>query len=145
MVTHWKDFQIVILNLKTIASGVRLCNQILNTRSIRQIWFMMTSLNGNISALLALCEGNHWSPMDSPQKRPVTRSFDVFFDLSLKRQLSKQSRRWSFETPSHSLWCHCKVLFILDLCHSSASTNLNACWSPGCLQYYGHAVYLDWI
>ena len=31
--------------------------------------------------------------------RPVTRSFDVFFDLRLNKRLSKQSRRRWFETP----------------------------------------------
>ena len=32
----------------------------------------------------------HRSPMNSPQ-RPVTRSFEVFFDLRLNKRLSKQS------------------------------------------------------
>ena len=50
---------------------------------------MMTSSNGNISALLALCDGNHRSPVDSPLQRMVARSFGVFFDL----RLNKQSRR----------------------------------------------------
>ena len=30
-------------------------------------------------------------------QRPVTRSFDVFFDLHLNKQLSKQSRGWWFD------------------------------------------------
>ena len=42
-----------------------------------------------------------------PTQRPVTRSFDVFFDLSLHVRLSKQSYGWWFETPSCSLWRHC--------------------------------------
>ena len=33
----------------------------------------------------------------------MTRNFDVFFDLRLNKLLSKQSRRWLFETPSRSL------------------------------------------
>ena len=49
------------------------------------------------SALLALCAG------EFPAQRPVTRNFDVFFDLRLKQQLSKQWRRWRFQTPSRSL------------------------------------------
>ena len=58
------------------------------------------------SALLALCEGNSVTGEFSSQ-RPVTRCFDVFFDLRLKKRLTKQSiRRW-FETPSHPLWRHC--------------------------------------
>ena len=58
------------------------------------------------SALLALCAGN--SPVAG--ERPVTRSFDVFFDLRLNKQLSKQSWGWWFETPSHPLWRHSNVL-----------------------------------
>ena len=42
-----------------------------------------------------------------PSQRPVTGSFDVFFDLCLNKWLSKQSRRHWFETPSHSLSHHC--------------------------------------
>ena len=44
-----------------------------------------------------------------PAQRPVTRSFDVFFDLRLNERLSKQSWGWWFETPSCSLWRHCNV------------------------------------
>ena len=38
-----------------------------------------------------------------PSRRPVTRIFDVFFDLYPNKRLSKQSNRWWFETPSRSL------------------------------------------
>ena len=59
------------------------------------------------SALLALCEGNPPVTGGFPSQRPVTRSFDIFFDLRLNKRLSKQSIcRW-FETPSRSLWRHC--------------------------------------
>ena len=51
--------------------------------------------------------GIHWSPVNSPQQRPVTRSIDVFFDLRLNKRLSKQSWGWWFETPSLSLWRQC--------------------------------------
>ena len=51
---------------------------------------MMTSSNGNISAFLALCAGNSPVTGDFPAQRPVTRSFDVFFDLRLNERLSKQ-------------------------------------------------------
>ena len=59
------------------------------------------------SALLAFCAGNSSVTGEFPTKRPVTRSFDVFFDLRLNRQLSKQQRRWWFETLPRSLWRHC--------------------------------------
>ena len=55
-------------------------------------------------ALLAHCEGNPLVTSGFPSQRPVTRSFDVFFNLHLDKQLSEQSRRWWFETPSRSLW-----------------------------------------
>ena len=57
------------------------------------------------SALLAICAGN--SPV--PQW-PVTRSFDVFFDLRPNKRLSKQWWGWWFETPSSPLWRHWNVL-----------------------------------
>ena len=59
------------------------------------------------SALLALCAGNSPVTGEFPAQRPVTRSFDVFFDLRLNKRLSKQSWGWWFETPSHPLWRHC--------------------------------------
>ena len=40
-------------------------------------------------------------------QRPVTRNFDVFFDVRLNQRLSKQSRRRWFDTLSCSLWRHC--------------------------------------
>ena len=54
-----------------------------------------------------------------PSQRPVTRSFDVFFDLRLSKRLSKQSRRRWFEMPSHSLWSHCSEIW-----HGVG------CWNP---------------
>ena len=45
----------------------------------------------NFSALLAICAGNSPVPGEFPAQRPVTRSFNVFFDLRLNKRLSKQS------------------------------------------------------
>ena len=59
------------------------------------------------SALLAICAGNSPVPGEFPALRPVTRSFDVFFDLRLNKQLSEQSWDWWFETLSRPLWRHC--------------------------------------
>ena len=61
---------------------------------------------GTFSALLAICAGNSPVTGDFPAHRPVTRSFDVFFDLRLNKGLSKQWRSWWFETPSRPLWRH---------------------------------------
>ena len=58
------------------------------------------------SALLAICAGNSPVPGEFPTQRPVTWSFDVFFDLCLNKRLSKQSWGWWFETLSCPLWRH---------------------------------------
>ena len=42
------------------------------------------------SALVALCAGNSLVTGEFPAQSPVTRSFDVFFDLHLNKELSKQ-------------------------------------------------------
>ena len=59
------------------------------------------------SSLLAICAENSPFTGEFPAQRPVTRSFDVFFDLRLNKQLSKQSWGWWFETPYRTLWRHC--------------------------------------
>ena len=48
--------------------------------------------------------GNSLVTGEFPAQRPVTRSFDVLFDLRLNKRLSKQWWCWWFETPSRPLW-----------------------------------------
>ena len=57
-------------------------------------------------ALLAICAGNSPVPGEFPAQRPVTRSFEVFFDLRLIKRLSKQPWGWWYETLSRPLWRH---------------------------------------
>ena len=57
--------------------------------------------------LLAICAGNSLVTDEFPAQRPVTWSFDVFFDQRLNNWLSKQSCGWWFETPSCPLLHHC--------------------------------------
>ena len=63
------------------------------------------------SVLLALCAGNSPVTGEFPSQRPVTRSFDVFFDLRLNKRLSTHSRRRWFEASWRSLWLHCSATF----------------------------------
>ena len=42
-----------------------------------------------------------------PSQRLLIGRFDVFFDLSPNKRLSKRSKRRSFETLSRPLWRHC--------------------------------------
>ena len=83
------------------------------------------------SALLAICVGK--SPVTS--QRPVTRSFDVFFDLRPNKRLSKQPWGWWFETLSLSLWRHCNAQrdgsvesVPMPWCRHSISTRFNGVW-----------------
>ena len=73
--------------------------------------FMMTSSNENIFRVTGPLCGEFTGPGEFPTQRPVTRSFDVFFDLRLNKRLSKQPWGWWFETSSWSLWRHCNVCF----------------------------------
>ena len=50
--------------------------------------------------LLVICVGNSPASGEFPAQRPVTWSFDVFFDLYLNKRLRKQSWGWLFETLS---------------------------------------------
>ena len=67
---------------------------------------MMTSSNGNIFRVTGPLCGEFTGPGEFPTQKPVTRSFDVFFDLRLNKRLSKQPWGWWFETTSWSLWRH---------------------------------------
>ena len=46
------------------------------------------------SVLLAFCAGNSLVTGEFLAQRPVTRRFDIFFDLRLNKRLSKQSWGW---------------------------------------------------
>ena len=75
------------------------------TSSLSSSSHMMTSSNGNIFHVTGPLCGEVTG--EFPSQRPVTWSFDVFFDLCLNKRLSKQLWGWWFETPSSSLWHHC--------------------------------------
>ena len=86
----------------------------------------LLAYNGNIiarwrhgmetfSSLPTLCEGNPLVTGKILSQKPVTRSFDVFLDQRLNKQLSKQSRSRWFATPSRSLWRHCNGIVNLPI------------------------------
>ena len=55
------------------------------------------------SAWLSICAENSPVTGEFIAQRPVTRSFDVFFDLRPNARFSKQSWGWWFETSSRPL------------------------------------------
>ena len=95
----------------------------------------MTSSNGSIFRVIGHLCGKFTGHREFPAKRPVTWSFDVFFDLSLNKRLSKQSWDWSFETPPRPSWRHCNetwtkfdrenILEQVDYCHDYVCFNLS--------------------
>ena len=74
---------------------------------ITKYWYMMTSSNGNIFRVTGPLCGEFTGTGEFPTQRPVTRSYDVFFDPRLNKRLSKQTWGWWFETLSSSLWRQC--------------------------------------
>ena len=58
------------------------------------------------SVSLGPCEGNLPVTGGFSSLRPVTQSFDVFFDQRMNKRLNKKLRCQWFETPSRSLWRH---------------------------------------
>ena len=82
----------------------------LHDRFIRCGLVMVRSTsNGNIFRVTGPLCGEFTCDRWIPAQRPLTRSFDVFFDLHLNKSLSKQSCGWWFEKPSCSLWHHCNA------------------------------------
>ena len=70
---------------------------------------MKTSSSGNVFRVTGPWCGNSPVTGEFPAQRPVTRTFDVFFDLLLNKRLNKQWWDWWYETPSYLLWRHCDV------------------------------------
>ena len=83
------------LYIKSLRITLKYCSRCVNKGT-----FQMESF----SALLAICAGNSSDTGEFPSQSPVTRSFGVFFDLRLNKQLRKQSRRRWFETPLRSYY-----------------------------------------
>ena len=62
----------------------------LSVQNLTKIWWRHQM--ETFPALLALCAGNSPVIGEFPTEGPVTRNFDVFFDLRLNKRLSKQSQ-----------------------------------------------------
>ena len=87
------------------------------------------------SALLAICAGNSPVTGEFPTQRPVTRSFDVFFDLRMNKRLSKHRWGWWFETPSCPLWRHCNGHDITHIQQKEIFTSAKKTIHGGMIKY----------
>ena len=133
---------------------------------ILRIDSMMTSSNENIFRVTGPLCGEFTGPGEFPTQRPVTRSFDVFFDLRLNKRLSKQTWGWWFETLSWSLWRQCNgfhillwncqqvkakgvtddkstLVHVMAWCRQATSHYLSQCW-PRSMSPYG-VTRLQWV
>ena len=84
----------------------------------KAILIMITTWNGDIFRVTGPLCGEFTGPGEFPTQRPVTRSFDVIFDLSPNKRLSKQPWSWWFETSSWSLWRQCNGWAITLCCQT---------------------------
>ena len=116
---------------------------------------MMTSSNGHLFCVTGLLWGESTGHRWIPSQRPVTQSFDVFFDLRLNKQLSKQWRRRWFETPLCSSWRHCNVRINTGPEHriflfggwpltGTATTQWSSTWFLHCFTGY-HWFWVIWL
>ena len=117
----------------------RYCTKISLWKLPRNTWWRHQM--ETFSALLAICAGNSPVTGEFPAQRPVTRSFDFFFDLHMNKRLSKQSWGWWFETPSRSLCRHCNeyvlnVQYLIYYSGNKAGALVMASWSNKSLLKY---------
>ena len=73
-------------------------------------WFHDDVTNGKIFRVTGPLCGEITDPAEFPTQRPVTRNFDVFFDLRLNTRWSKRPWGWWFKTPSWSSWRQYNVI-----------------------------------
>ena len=93
---HWvKHF---ILQMKFVASWYWLHLTHSNPDNNDASKYMRRHQMKTFSALLAICAGNSPVTDEFPAQRPVTRRFDIFFDMCQNKRLSKQRWGWWFET-----------------------------------------------
>ena len=115
----------IMINLCVSVDTIRM--DVLDTCSTAVLCSIIPSSNGNISALLVLCAGNSPVTGEFHLQRPVTRSFEVFFDLRPNKRLRKQSWCWWYEAPSRSWWRQCNewcLIFVRptpkpEMCHDA--------------------------
>ena len=133
--------QAITWTSRSLSPHGALCHNKLNKWPQMCCWhkllcIMMTSSNGNIFRVTGPLCGELTGPGEFPTQRPVTRSFDVFFDLRPNKRWSKQPWGWWFETLSWSLWRHCNVLSrgaLHSWSHGSVCAQIRAKYSETCL------------
>ena len=78
----------------------------------------MTSSNGNIFRVTSPLCGEFTGPGEFPAQRPVTQSFDVFFDLRPNKRLGWVNNREAGDLRRHHAHCDVIVMKLMWLRHN---------------------------
>ena len=131
-----------------LLAGVWCCHETNNCNGKHRILFFSTWWRHQMeafTALLALCAGNSPVTGEFPAQRPVTQSFDVFFDLGwvinreagdlLSRSLWLNSNETFQMGQNHTCCfvCELPVLYsestnAMERCHQQTQINVNQHW-----------------
>ena len=98
-------------------------------------WFMMTPSNGEFSALPAICAGNSPVTGEFSSQMPVTLSFDIFFDLRLKK--TSANHRDAGDLRRHRAHCDVTVM-------SSRECARITSWNSNMAQSYWYIYWSLW-
>ena len=101
--TVWQQTEILVVEFATVAN---------RTAAIWSV--MLTSSNGSIFRVTGPLWGESTGDRWIPRAKASDASFDVFYELRLIKRLSKQSRRWWFETSSRPL-CHYDIIVMITI------------------------------
>ena len=97
--------------MKKIMTNISMRYKIIHSqRNVGETWWRHKM--EIFSTLLALCEGNSPVAGEFPSQRPVTRSFDVFFDLRLNKRLTNNQN--SGELRRHRAYYHVTVMKLIQ-------------------------------
>ena len=104
---------------------------------------MMASSNENIFRVTGPLCGESLVIGEIPTLRPVTRSFDVYFDLRPNKRLSKHSWGWWFESLSRPLWRKCNEKIVSHICISKQDHHCVG-YCPGPMLTYEQSKLWQW-
>ena len=136
-------------NRKVFRVTLHLCGESTDHSGFSSQWYNNLDFDASLLSVWTNCwintrlAGILLTPCRSfPTQRPVTRSFDFFFDLRLNKRLGKQSWRRLFETVSRSLWRHCNG-YVCEASQGVASTVCDGKPKPSSRFIKGYVCILD--
>ena len=136
---NMNKMSISMLCIPMLWAAVKLYAKACTLRQYRSWWRHQMETD---SALLAICAGNSPVTGEFLAQRPLTRGFDVYFDLRLNRRLSKLSRGWWLEMPSRPWRRQRNVWYCYDVSNNCC---FNFMEPPNMVNYNTHRTALEMI